>query len=102
MNNVQKLLQWATYNDIQPALTGRRTGKGSPNHCAHGKEVVIETILDWRPFEYFTLDYPMATQSQLLEPIPDGTRLNIYFKLKMSLPGWLRRLAAHLFNGKGR
>jgi len=99
MNNVQKRLQWATYNDIQPALTGRRTGKGSRNHCAHGKDVVIETILDWRPFEYYTLDYPMATQSQLLEPIPDGTRLNIYFKLKMSLPGWLKRLIA-LFMGK--
>ena len=99
LNNIQKRLLWATYDDIQPAVPGRRTGKGSRNHCAHGKNVVIETVLDWRPFEYYTLDYPMAIQSYYLEPLPVGTRLNIYFKLKMSLPRWLKRLIAW-FMGK--
>jgi len=94
LNNIQKRLIWATYDDIQPAVTGRRTGKGTLNHCAHGKNVVIEKILDWRPFEYYTLEYPMAIQSQYLEPVPVGTRLNIYLKLKMSLPRWVKRLIA--------
>lgn len=32
-----------------------RTGVGARNHCAHGKsEITIETILDWRPFDYYT------------------------------------------------
>lgn len=33
-----------------------RTSIGSSNHCAHGKGVSIETILDWRPFEYATTE----------------------------------------------
>lgn len=33
-----------------------RTLPGSTNHCAHGKGVSIETILDWRPFEYSTVE----------------------------------------------
>lgn len=33
-----------------------RTDVGSSNHCAHGKGVSIETIMDWRPFEYTTID----------------------------------------------
>ncbi len=94
MNNIQKRLQWAPYDDIRPELSGRRSGKGSRNHCAHGKNVVIETILDWRPFEYYTLEYPMAIQSHHLEPVPGGTRLNVYLKLKMSLPRWLKSLIA--------
>jgi len=94
MNNIEKRLLWETFNDIRPALTGRRTGRGSQNHCAHGKNVVIETILDWRPFEYYTLDYPMAIQSRHLEALPEGTQLNIYYKVKMSLPRWLKGLVA--------
>ncbi len=31
-----------------------RTGAGTVNHCAHGKGVIIEEILDWRPFDYYT------------------------------------------------
>ena len=102
MNNVQKRLLWETFHDIRPAVTGRRTGKGSRNHCAHGENVVIETIVDWRPFEYYTLDYPMATQSQHLEPVPEGTRLTIYFKLKMHLPRWLRHPIAQFMGRMSR
>lgn len=36
--------------------TKGRTGVGSSNHCAHGKGASIETILDWRPFEYVTIE----------------------------------------------
>jgi hypothetical protein len=93
MNDVQKRLKWESYNDIRPLLRpGGRTGAGARNHCAHGKNLVLEKILDWRPFEYYTTEYPMATQSQYLEPLSNGTRLNIYFKLKVSLPRWLTRL----------
>lgn len=33
-----------------------RTGVGSENHCAHGKGASIETVMDWKPFEYSTVD----------------------------------------------
>ena len=34
--------------------TGGRRGPGSANHCRHGKDAVIEEILDWRPYDYVT------------------------------------------------
>jgi len=39
---------------IENAAKGRR-GAGTQNHCLHGKDAVIEDIIDWRPFDYVTL-----------------------------------------------
>jgi hypothetical protein len=84
---------------------GGRTGPGARNHCAHGKnERSIETILDWKPFEYFTAEagpsdkFCLAMTYRLL---PDasgrGTRLHVAVQVRMArLPGALRRLAAPL------
>jgi hypothetical protein len=95
MNNIQKRLKWESYDDIRPMLRpGGRTGTGARNHCAHGKNVVLETILDWQPFEYYTTDYPMGSRTQYLERLPEGTRVNVYFKLKTPLPGFLKRFMA--------
>jgi uncharacterized protein YndB with AHSA1/START domain len=39
---------------VEESTKGRR-GVGTRNHCLHGKDTVIEDILDWRPFDYLTL-----------------------------------------------
>ena len=39
---------WVTEVAVEGATGGRR-GPGSANHCMHGKDAVIEEILDWRP-----------------------------------------------------
>ena len=44
---------WVTSVVIEGATGGRR-GPGSANHCMHGKDAVVEEILDWRPFDYVT------------------------------------------------
>lgn len=36
---------------------GGRQRVGVTNHCMHGPDVVVEHILDWRPFDYFTKAY---------------------------------------------
>ena len=77
-----------------------RTGAGARNHCAHGVGTVMETILDWKPFDYFTVEVvpssgPLAMlQTYKLEPLADGqgTRLRIFLRLKGTLPDWLARL----------
>ncbi len=95
LNDAEKRLRWERYEDIRPALRpGGRMGAGARNHCAHGNNVVLETILDWRPFEYFSADYPLGILTQQLEPTPVGTRLSVHFKLKTQLPRWARRLMA--------
>lgn len=76
---------------------GRR-GVGSSNHCAHGKTVTTELIVDWRPFEYSTADSfkdgkKTITETFLLEPLPDGgTRVVDMLKAHMPLPRFLLRL----------
>ena len=51
----------------------RRKGRQGParrrhaNHCLHGKDAIIEDILDWRPFDY-------VTQTALL-PIPGAAKI---------------------------
>jgi uncharacterized protein YndB with AHSA1/START domain len=37
----------------QPGQPGRR-GVGTVNHCMHGKEAIVEEVLDWRPYDYVT------------------------------------------------
>ena len=99
LNDTQKRLRWENYDDIRPiGRPGGRLGAGARNHCAHGKNLVEETILDWQPFEYYTSDYPMGIQSHHIEPTPDGTRLSVHFKLKMPLPRFLTRLIVQIMS----
>jgi hypothetical protein len=63
-------------------LRAGRTAVGSVSHCAHGKkETSRQTILDWRPFDYFTQSVadskgnPMGTNTVRFETIPGGTRV---------------------------
>jgi hypothetical protein len=44
---------WVTEVSVEGATGGRR-GPGSANHCMHGKDAVVEEILDWRPYDYVT------------------------------------------------
>jgi hypothetical protein len=95
MNDIQKRLRWEIYDDIRPILRpGGRMGAGAQNHCAHGKNLIVETILDWKPFEYYTVEYPIAVQTHHLRSEGESTQLNIYFKLKAQLPRWLTRTLA--------
>src|SRR4051794_13162557 len=63
---------------------GGRRGKGTVNHCMHGAEVMIEQILDWRPFDYYTEVSTMPpsmggmkfTSMYEFEPTPTGTLLH--------------------------
>jgi uncharacterized protein YndB with AHSA1/START domain len=77
---------WVTDVTIEGATGGRR-GVGSSNHCMHGKDAVIEEILDWRPYDYVTdrtiLDTPGGPVKALhtieLEPVTDGTIIHMHF-----------------------
>lgn len=77
---------WVTEVTATGATGGRR-GPGSANHCMHGKDAVVEEILDWRPFDYVTdrtiLAAPSGPIKLLhtieLEPNPDGTTIHLRF-----------------------
>jgi hypothetical protein len=67
--------------DVIVEAPGNRRGVGTTNHCMHGKDVIVEEVLDWRPFDYFTVRSVMGTPAGPvkflttfeLEPTVDGT-----------------------------
>ncbi len=77
---------WVTEVKIRGATGGRR-GPGSANHCKHGKDAVVEQILDWRPYDYVTdrtvIDTPSGPVKVLhtieLEPSASGTTIHLRF-----------------------
>jgi hypothetical protein len=77
---------WVSEVNVEPGAGGRR-GLGSANHCMHGKDAVIEEILDWRPYDYVTdrtiLETPSGPVKLLhtveLEPTAVGTTIQIRF-----------------------
>ncbi len=65
----------------QLATTPRR-GIGTTNHCMHGKDILIEEILDWRPIDHVTHRTTMpngfkAVSTFAFEDAPGGTRVRI-------------------------
>ena len=77
---------WVTEVDVQGATGGRR-GPGSANHCMHGKDAVVEEILDWRPYDYVTdrtvLETPTGPIKLLhtveFEPTAAGTTIHFRY-----------------------
>jgi uncharacterized protein YndB with AHSA1/START domain len=77
---------WVTEVTVKGAAGGRR-GPGSANHCMHGKDAVVEEILDWRPYDYVTDRTILATPSGPvkvlhtieLEPVASGTIVHMRF-----------------------
>jgi carbon monoxide dehydrogenase subunit G len=86
--------QWIS--DTRPA---GRTGPQASNHCATYS--AIEHVLDWRPFDYYTVritsrgvDVLMTVE---LKPSDHGTQLSWRVKVELPLPTWvLRKIAALL------
>lgn len=77
-----------------------RYGPGASNHCAHGKNLkgsLVEIVLDWRPFDYFTSDAlegrMKMRQTYKLETV-SGAKTRLHVRLSMispSLPRFIRR-----------
>ncbi len=82
---------WVTEVEVRGDTGGRR-GAGSANHCMHGKDAVVEEILDWRPYDYVTdltiVDTPAGPirfpHTIEFEPTPTGTLIHYRFALPKS------------------
>ena len=55
---------------VETVAKGRRRA-GTQNHCMHGKEAIVEEILDWRPYDYVTFT--------TLLPVPDAPKVLMGF-----------------------
>lgn len=86
---------------------GGRTDIGARTHCMHGKEAAMqEIVLDWRPFDYCTVEqdarpmFGLVTMTFRLEPLDEGRRTRLTACLKgQMLPGPLNWLVMKLMWG---
>ncbi len=81
-------VQWqAGVTDVIEDAAGNRRTVGTTNHCMHGKDAIVEEVLDWRPFDYFTMRSTIGTPAGPvrvigtfeLEPTVTGTRVHVRF-----------------------
>lgn len=100
LNDPQKRNQWwESFTRWTKRLRpGGRTGPGAVNHCDHGVGDMLEIILDWRPFDYYTVEMRITPgrfvllQTTYLEALPDGkTEVNIYYQLQNPRLRWMAR-----------
>jgi uncharacterized protein YndB with AHSA1/START domain len=71
--------KWRGADEVRETVESGRRGVGTTNHCMHGKDAIIEEVLDWRPFEYLTL----AT----LLPIPGAPKVVLTYAFLESAGG---------------
>ena len=72
---------------VKVTATGNRRGVGATNHCMHGEDAIVEEVLDWRPYDYFTYRNTVPTAmgpvhfvgTTEFEPVPGGTILHQRF-----------------------
>jgi class 3 adenylate cyclase len=71
--------------DVIVEAPGNRRGVGTTNHCMHGKDAIVEEVLDWRPFDYYTVRSVMGTHAGPVkflttfefEPTVEGTTVHM-------------------------
>jgi hypothetical protein len=87
LNDPYKRTRWLRWTKWKPGLRpAGRTDIGAVNHCTHGVGSVVETILDWRPYRYFTVEMEQASvwssllATYQLEPLPDGEGTRLHFR----------------------
>jgi hypothetical protein len=100
LNDPQKRNQWwESFTRWTKRLRpGGRTGPGAVNHCDHGVGDVLETVLDWRPFDYYTVEMDITPghfvllQTTSLRALPEGrTEILVNYKLQNEGLRWLAR-----------
>ncbi len=79
--------QYAVDQVDERAATAGRRGAGTVNHCIHGKDAIVEEVLDWQPWDYVTYrtllpipNVPKISSTYQFEDLGDGqTRLVLRF-----------------------
>jgi hypothetical protein len=108
LNDPQRRNQWwESFTRWTKRLRpGGRTGPGAVNHCDHGVGDVLETVLDWRPFDFYTVEMRITPgrfvvlQTTYLEAKQNGgTELKVYYQLKNPRLRWMARAFCSLVAG---
>lgn len=75
-------MKWQSLTSIDENVESRR-GIGTVNHCAHGSDVIVQRIVDWRPFTSLTTFDQLEgagftlTTTTSFTPTDAGTRVQL-------------------------
>jgi hypothetical protein len=78
--------QWSGYDLVERTDSlGGRLQPETTYHCAHGEVQFFNKILDWKPFEYVSLEQNISigiklVQTRRVHPTADGTKLIFYVR----------------------
>ena len=78
--------QWSVGIDrIDQLEPTRRRGAGTVNHCMHGKDLMIQEFIDWRPPRYYTSKTTMPGGAMIISthevlPVEGGSVLRERFQ----------------------
>lgn len=104
LNDPSKRSQWMKGSawELKERPNGR-TGPAAQNHCTTSD--VLEQVLDWRPFRYYTVSFSKGMLKLVitgeLEPTGAGTHFEWNMKLNGALPRWIRqRLCRQMISKK--
>jgi hypothetical protein len=104
LNDPKKRTLWSLGSDWkEQSRPNRSTRKGATNHCVNSN--IIEKILDYRPFQYYTSSMGRGpinfTLTVKFEETSWGTRLYWHVKLEGILPKFMTRPICKLVVLKG-
>jgi uncharacterized protein YndB with AHSA1/START domain len=81
---------WWPADAIIEKSSKRRRGGGTVNHCMHGKDAIIEELVDWHPIDYFTvstlLPIPGAPKIVMTRAIEDGPNGTTHLEFRVAAP----------------
>jgi len=91
LTNLRLEQQWAAYDSVERTDSlGGRFQTDSTYHCAHGEVPFFNKILDWKPFDYVSLEQSVGggiklVQTRRFHESPTGTKI-IFHLRKPDIP----------------
>ena len=82
--------KWWPTDGLVEHSGNRRRGVGTKVHCMHGKDAIIEEMLDWRPFDYFTLSallpIPGAPKVVMTRAVQERSNGTTHLEMRIAKP----------------
>jgi uncharacterized protein YndB with AHSA1/START domain len=82
--------KWWPADAIIENSSNKRRGIGTENHCMHGKDAIVEEVLDWRPSDYLTVSTLLpisgAPKITLTHAFQDRTNGSTHIEMRVAKP----------------
>jgi len=82
--------KWWPADAVIENSSNKRRGIGTENYCMHGKDAIVEEVLDWRPSDYLTVSTLLpisgAPKIMLTHAFQDGKNGATHIEMRVAKP----------------